>query len=73
MQTVRAYRLGQLSATMFRRLKAAQMEAAQVWNLCMQAHKQARLDHARWPGHNELHHFTKNRFALHSQSVQQVT
>ncbi|GAC1564655.1 MAG: hypothetical protein NVS3B14_00040 [Ktedonobacteraceae bacterium] len=73
MQTVRAYRLGQLSATMFRRLKAAQMEAAQVWNLCMQAHKQARLDQARWSGHNELHHFTKNRFALHSQSVQQVT
>jgi putative transposase len=73
MQTARIYRLRHLSVTMFRRLKAAQMEAAQVWNLCMDTHKQARMSHARWPGRNALHQVTKNRFALYSQSVQQVT
>src|SRR5258708_4183088 len=72
MQTVRIYRLEQLSATLFRRLKAAQMEAAQVWNLCMETHKQARMSHTHWPGDNELHQATKGRFALHSQSVQAV-
>src|SRR5947209_3989246 len=73
MQTMRIYQLDQLSGTMFRRLKAAQMEAAQVWNLCMQTHKTARQTHATWPGRNELHQITKGRFALHSQSVQQLT
>jgi len=34
MQTVRIYRLTHLSPTMFGRLKAAQMEGAQVWNCC---------------------------------------
>jgi putative transposase len=72
MQTVRIYRLGQLSVSMFRRLKAAQVEAAQVWNLCMETHKAARLAHTPWPGQNELHRVTKGRFALHSQSVQAV-
>jgi hypothetical protein len=32
MQTVKIYRLTHLSPTLFGRLKAAQMEAAQVWN-----------------------------------------
>jgi putative transposase len=71
--TVRIYRLDQLSASMFHRLKAAQMEAAQVWNLCMETHKQARMSHIQWPDANKLHQITKNRFALYSQSVQQVT
>jgi putative transposase len=57
---------------MFRRLKAAQMEAAQVWNLCMETHKQARMAHTKWPGRNELQKVTKGRFALHSQSVQMI-
>jgi putative transposase len=48
------------------------MEAAQVWNVCMETHKAARLAHTSWPAHNELHHRTKGRFALHSQSVQAV-
>src|SRR5260370_7272797 len=72
MQTVRIYRLEQLSATLFRRLKAAQMEAAQVGNLCMETHKQARMSHTHWPGGNELHQATKGRFSLHSQSGQPV-
>src|SRR2546429_4579014 len=50
-----------------------EMKATQVWNLCMETHKAARLSQALWPEHNELHRVTKGTFALHSQSVQQVT
>ena len=71
MKTVRVYRV-QPSPQVFRRLQAAQMEAAQVWNLCMETHKQARMAHGKWPGQNALHQITKGRFALHSQSVQAV-
>ena len=39
---------------LFRRLKAAQTETAQVWNTCMDLHKQARLDQARWPEQGEM-------------------
>ena len=71
MKTVRVYRL-QPTPQLFQRLKAAQMEAAQVWNLCMETHKQARMAHSPWPGQNELHRVTKGRFTLHSQSVQAI-
>jgi len=72
MKTVRIYRLGMLSSSLFQRLKAAQMEAAQVWNECMETHKQARVAHTLWPGRTELQKATKGRFALHSQSVQMI-
>ena len=72
MKTIRVYRLTGLSPMLFRRLKAAQMEAAQVWNRCMDIHKQARMSHTRWPGQHDLNEATKGRFALHSQSVQAV-
>src|SRR5215469_15233228 len=36
MKTMRVYRLNNLSPTLFRRLKEAQMEAARVWNVCME-------------------------------------
>jgi putative transposase len=71
MKTVRVYRLHP-SPALFARLKAAQMEAAQVWNLCMDTHKAARLSQGPWPGQHEMHRLTKGRFALHSQSVQAV-
>ena len=71
MKTVRVYRV-QPTPQLFQCLKAAQMEAAQVWNLCMETHKAARLAHTPWPGQNELHKVTKGRFALHSQSVQAI-
>ena len=48
------------------------MEAAQVWNLCVSLHKEARMSHTRWPGRNELQQATKGRCALHSQSVQMI-
>ena len=72
MKTIRVYRLTNLSPTRFRRLKEAQKEAARVWNLCMQTHKQARLAHTSWPGQRELEHATKGRFALNAQAVQQI-
>src|SRR6266566_1564009 len=72
MQTVRIYRLDHLSPTLFQRMKAAQMEAAQVWNTCCELHKAARQARSTWPGLKELQLATKGRFALHSQSVQTV-
>src|SRR5215467_4849220 len=72
MKTIRVYQLNHLAPKLFRRLKEAQMEAAQVWNCCMERHKQARLEHTRWPGRTDLQQVTKGHFALHSQSVQMV-
>lgn len=72
MKTIRVYRLAHLSPSQFSRLKAAQMEAAQAWNACMELHKQARLEHAPWPGRNTLQQATKGRFGLHSQSIQMI-
>src|SRR5260370_28360055 len=72
MHNVRIYRLTHLSPTLFGRLKAAQVEGAQVWNRCCELHKQARITHSTWPGQTDLQQATKGRFALHSQSVQMI-
>jgi putative transposase len=48
------------------------MEAALVWNVCVEAHRHTRMNHVRWPDQHDLHRLTKGRFALHSQSVQAV-
>ena len=72
MNMVHIYPLKDLSSTLFRRLRDAQMEAAQVWNLCMQMHKDARMHHEKWPERDTLQKTTKRCFALHSQSVQMV-
>ena len=45
METVRIYRLRGLVPSMRERLRAAQMEAARVWNLCRELHQDARLKH----------------------------
>src|SRR5215831_2783810 len=72
MQTVKIYQLNRLSHKQFQPLKAAQMEAANVWNRCCQIHKEARMAHTPWPGRDALQKATKGQFALHSQSVQMV-
>src|SRR6266567_2441815 len=72
MKTIRVYRLNHLSSSQFSRLKAAQQEAAAVWNSCMEAHKTARQSHATWPHEQDLRHITKGRFALHSQTIQAI-
>ena len=72
MNTTHTYPFTHLSHTQFQRLRDAQAEAAQVWNLCMQMHRDARLQHDTWPGRNELQKATKGCSALHSQSIQMV-
>jgi len=73
MQTVKIYQLNHLSHKQYQRCKAAQMEAAKVWNICMETHKAARMAHTQWPGRDELQKATKGgQFELHSQSVQMV-
>src|SRR5713101_2668635 len=72
MQTVKIYQLNHLSHKQFQHSKAAQMEAARVWNLCCQTHKEARMARLTWPGREALQKATKGQFALHSQSVQMV-
>jgi len=72
MNTVRIYQLEHLPPSLVRRMKQAQMEAAQVWNMCASLHQSARMAHATWPDRQELQRATKGRFALHSQSVQMV-
>ena len=44
MKTMRVYRLNNLSPTLFRRLKEAQMEAARVWNVCMEMRLSKKVD-----------------------------
>lgn len=74
METVQIYPLRSLSKTERLRLRAAQVEAARVWMYCVERHRQARQDHAKWPGRKELQEETKGgKYALHSQSIQMVT
>ena len=73
MKTIRVYRLNNLSPTLLRRLREAQMEAARVWNRCMELHKQTRMIHTQWPDAMGLHHATRGQFALNAQAVQQIT
>jgi putative transposase len=70
METVRIYRLDNLPPSVSKRLHAAQIEAARVWNLCRDIHLEARRQTKRWPNRDDLQKATKGRFALHSQTVQ---
>jgi putative transposase len=73
METVRIYRLKGLAPPTRERLRAAQREAARVWNVCCQRHQDARLRHQPWPDRDELQQATKGgQFALHSQSIQML-
>jgi putative transposase len=68
MQTVRIYPLKDLDRGTLARLKAAQ-----VWMYCVDRHRAARSERARWPDRDELQRETKARtFELHSQSIQMV-
>ena len=72
MQTTKIIRLPYQKPEVFQRLKAAQTEAASVWNECMEAHKQCRVTQTRWPNRTGLQKLTKGKYQLHSQSVQMV-
>lgn len=73
MKVVKIYQLKQLSKKQYLIMRAAQQEAALVWNACVALHTQARMQHTTWPGRDALQKATKGRFALHSQSIQMVT
>src|SRR2546421_9739523 len=64
MQTVRIYRLGHLSPTLFQRLKAAQMEAAGLWNYCCELHKEARSMRSPWPEQSDLQRATHPKLRM---------
>jgi hypothetical protein len=72
METVRIYRLDNLSPSLSRRLYDAQQEAARVWNLCKDMHQEVRRQGTRWPNRDDLQKATKGQFALYSQTVQMI-
>lgn len=72
METVHIYRLDHLPPSLSRRLYDAQREAADVWNLCRDIHRNARQHRTRWPNRDDLQKATRGRFALHSQTVQMI-
>ncbi|WMT47884.1 MAG: transposase [Acidithiobacillus caldus] len=73
MERVRIVSLKGLSRRQEAIVREGQMEAARVWSECRDMHLKARQEHTPWPGRNEYHKATRGgRFALHSQSVQQV-
>jgi putative transposase len=72
METVHIYPLPKLRRGYATRLREARIEAAQVWNVCRDLHLAARQQHTRWPKRDDLQKATKDRFALHSQSVQMI-
>lgn len=72
MQTTKIYRLPYQKTEVFERLKAAQIEAAAVWNKCMEAHKECRAAKSPWLNQTALQKLTKGKYHLHSQSVQMV-
>jgi hypothetical protein len=72
MKTMRVCQLKDLSPPLFQRLREAQMEAAQVWNLCVELHKAARMARSRWPRCHDLAQATKGQLVLNAQAVQQI-
>ncbi|MDJ0534417.1 MAG: transposase [Xenococcaceae cyanobacterium MO_207.B15] len=72
MQTTKIYRLPYQKPEVFERLKAAQMEAAKVWNECTIAHQECRINQIPWLNQTALQKLTKGKYQLHSQSVQMV-
>ena len=72
MQTTKIHRLPYQQPEIFERLKTAQIEAAKVWNQCMTAHKECRINQKPWLNQIALQRLTKGKYELHSQSVQIV-
>lgn len=73
MERVRIVSLKRIAKRQEAIIREGQMEAARVWSVCRDMHLKARMEHTPWPGRNAYHKATRGgRFALHSQSVQQV-
>jgi hypothetical protein len=71
-ETVRIYRLSNLPRPLKQRLDQAQQEAARVWTMCRDLHREAREQALPWPVRDDLQRATKGQFALHSQTVQMI-
>lgn len=50
----------------------AQLEAGRFWNDCVAFHKKCRPGGKSFPKRKEFHAFTKGKYALHSQTIQQI-
>jgi putative transposase len=72
MDTMKIIPLKHLSPTQWRAFLDGQKEAAKVWMICRDRHREARAQGQRWPGKVELQQATKGQVALHSQSIQMV-
>ena len=73
MQTTKIYRLKDLPENTFHQIMDGLVESARLWNFCVDIHKEARQNKTPWPTLNTFQEATKGgKFALYSQSVQQV-
>ncbi|WP_143958260.1 RNA-guided endonuclease InsQ/TnpB family protein [Methylacidiphilum kamchatkense] len=73
MERVRILSLKGISRRLQALIRDGQAESARVWTLCRDMHLAARQKNQPWPGKREFHEATRGgKFALHSQSVQQV-
>lgn len=73
MERVRIVSLKGISPRQDALIREGQRKAAKVWTACRDLHLSARRNNQPWPGRNEYQAATKGgRFALHSQSIQQV-
>ena len=52
-------------------LHAGQMEAGRLWSDAVKWHRAQRAAGV-WPGRSDMHHWSKGRYALHSQTVQRT-
>jgi len=69
---VRVHVFPDLPRTTLACISAGRAEAAKVWVCCRDLHQTARTSRTRWPDMRDLQAATRGRFALHSQSIQQV-
>lgn len=63
---------GRRNAALRQRLHEAQREAGRLWSDCVAWHQEIRADGGRWPGRSQIDAWSKGRYALHSQTVQQI-
>lgn len=55
-----------------RLLREGQLEAGRLWTDAVAWHRERRAAGGRWPDRNEIHAWSKGRYALHSQTVQRT-
>jgi putative transposase len=66
------FRLSRCSYKQRIQVRDAQVQAAAVYDLCVDIHAKARSEHAPWPKRTALQTLIRGKFALHSQTAQMV-